>query len=109
MASLSTNVPSGTLERDNVSLRDNMQGMGSSGPAGQGGGTMLFSFLPKFMFCFDLEYLQTFFDVSTDDVVRRTKAALIPQKVATQEAILDFRSKPDFWGPFWICTTVVYP
>lgn len=84
------------------------QGSLNGGSVASGGSAVGASgWLPKFMFCFDLAYLQTFFDVATDDVVRRTKAALLPKKEATQDSVLDFRSKPDFWGPFWICTTAV--
>lgn len=65
-----------------------------------GGPGRIFSF-------FNLAYWQTFFDVSTADVIRRTKSALIPKKEATPESIQDFRQNPDLWGPFWICTTLV--
>lgn len=49
---------------------------------------------------------QTLFDVGTDDVVSRLKAALLPHK-GVSDGSNDFRSRPDFWGPFWIATTAV--
>merc|ERR1712194_175351 len=45
--------------------------------------------------------------VSTEDVIRRIKAAGIPKPDASRESIMEFRTKPDLWGPFWICTTLV--
>lgn len=48
---------------------------------------------------------QTFFDVSTEDVVKRIKLALLPTQANAN--VNDFREKPDFWGPFWIATTAV--
>lgn len=72
-----------------------------------GGMGMLGGMFPKFMFCFDIGYLQTHFDVNADDVQRRIKAALIPQKEASPDSVMDFKTKPDMWGPFWICTTAV--
>jgi len=68
---------------------------------------MLLPFVPAAFFCLDLNYLQTFFDIATEDVVRRIKCAMLPQKEGTEEAIADFRERPDFYGPFWVATTVV--
>lgn len=56
---------------------------------------------------------QLLFDVSTDDVVKRLKAALLPFEAAASSAVLagcppsEFRQRPDFWGPFWVATTAV--
>lgn len=45
--------------------------------------------------------MQDLFDVSTAEVVERLKSALLPVKVG------DYRTKPDFWGPFWVATTAI--
>eukprot|EP00929_Paragymnodinium_shiwhaense_P048954 TRINITY_DN24708_c0_g1_i1.p1 TRINITY_DN24708_c0_g1~~TRINITY_DN24708_c0_g1_i1.p1 ORF type:complete len:372 (+),score=56.06 TRINITY_DN24708_c0_g1_i1:146-1261(+) len=52
---------------------------------------------------------QTLFDVGTDDVVHRLKAALLPHKAlaAAESGANEFRVRPDFWGPFWVATTAV--
>jgi len=53
-----------------------------------------------------LNSAQQLFDVSTDDVVARLKASMMPFK-ADPNAANEFRSRPDFWGPFWVATTAV--
>jgi len=55
-----------------------------------------------------LAYAQTLFDVSTDDVVKRLKLALVPRPSQAESSQNEFRAKPDFWGPFWIATTAVF-
>uniref|UniRef100_A0A0G4H1K1 Protein YIPF n=1 Tax=Chromera velia CCMP2878 TaxID=1169474 RepID=A0A0G4H1K1_9ALVE len=58
--------------------------------------------------CINLSFLQQFFDVSTTDVLKRVNLACLPlQRVAT-EGESDFRTRPDFYGPFWIASTVVF-
>ncbi|CAD7958075.1 unnamed protein product [Amoebophrya sp. A120] len=94
----------GTTSNDMAPLRD---GSGKTGSSSSSTGGGLFGTLLPNLFCFDITYLQTHFDVSSEDVTRRIKAALIPQKEATPESVMDFKTKPDFWGPFWICTTAV--
>lgn len=49
---------------------------------------------------------QTLFDVSTDDVLRRLKLVL-PYPPPDSTAAEELRSRPDFYGPFWIATTAV--
>lgn len=53
-----------------------------------------------------IAHAQTFFDVSTDDVTRRVRFALLPA-LKPDGSVNDFRANPDFWGPFWIATTAV--
>merc|ERR1719160_1036814 len=72
-----------------MSLRDGQDG------AAPGGG----------IFGTVLAHAQTLFDVSTEDVVKRMKLALWPFK--NDGPCTDFRSRPDFYGPFWIATTAV--
>jgi hypothetical protein len=50
-----------------------------------------------------IDALQEHFDVSTDEVRARIMAAAVPYKVDSEP----FRSKPDFWGPFWVATTAI--
>lgn len=54
-----------------------------------------------------LVYAQQLFDVSSDDVIKRVKLALVPYPPPISGAANDFRQRPDFWGPFWIATTAV--
>eukprot|EP00930_Biecheleria_cincta_P065639 TRINITY_DN51494_c0_g1_i1.p1 TRINITY_DN51494_c0_g1~~TRINITY_DN51494_c0_g1_i1.p1 ORF type:complete len:347 (-),score=66.43 TRINITY_DN51494_c0_g1_i1:66-1106(-) len=49
---------------------------------------------------------QNLFDVSTDDVLRRLKLVL-PYPPPDGTAAEELRSRPDFYGPFWIATTAV--
>jgi len=56
-----------------------------------------------------LEYAQSLFDVSTDDVVKRLRLAMLPFPGTNPEGTSnDFRQRPDFWGPFWVATTAVF-
>lgn len=56
-----------------------------------------------------LEYAQSLFDVSTDDVVKRLRLAVMPFPGVNPEGTTnDFRARPDFWGPFWVATTAVF-
>jgi hypothetical protein len=52
-----------------------------------------------------LEKAQALFDVSTDDVKKRLRLALVPYPIQAEN---DFRTRPDFWGPFWVATTAVF-
>jgi len=54
-----------------------------------------------------LSYAQTLFDVSTEDVKKRLKLALVPYPLNDGEQN-DFRTSPDFWGPFWVATTAIF-
>lgn len=54
-----------------------------------------------------LEYFQKFFDVDTDIVVNRIVGSMFPKRGINylQHYI---QSKPDLYGPFWICVTLVF-
>lgn len=54
-----------------------------------------------------LAYAQQLFDVSSDDVVKRLRMSLLPFYYARNGVGSDFRSRPDFWGPFWVATTAI--
>lgn len=64
----------------------------------QGGGASSFS-------SWLLLLAQSLFDVSTDDVVRRLK--LLVPKQGDRSAAEELRTRPDFYGPFWVATTAV--
>mmetsp|Transcript_4371 Transcript_4371/g.7742 ORF Transcript_4371/g.7742 Transcript_4371/m.7742 type:complete len:352 (-) Transcript_4371:77-1132(-) len=49
---------------------------------------------------------QELFDVSSDDVLKRLKLAIVPFQ-GQEAAADDFRARPDFYGPFWVATTAV--
>eukprot|EP00931_Biecheleriopsis_adriatica_P022746 TRINITY_DN14533_c0_g1_i3.p1 TRINITY_DN14533_c0_g1~~TRINITY_DN14533_c0_g1_i3.p1 ORF type:complete len:355 (+),score=62.86 TRINITY_DN14533_c0_g1_i3:137-1201(+) len=53
-----------------------------------------------------LTYAQSLFDISSDEVLQRLKLALVPFK-GQEDASRDFRTRPDFYGPFWVATTAV--
>jgi len=53
-----------------------------------------------------LSSAQQLFDVSPDDVLKRLKLAVVPCQ-GQEAAADDFRSRPDFYGPFWVATTAV--
>ncbi|PKA64680.1 hypothetical protein AXF42_Ash007427 [Apostasia shenzhenica] len=46
-----------------------------------------------------------YFDVDTSDVLGRIKESLFPFKVSFMETTA---SNPDLYGPFWICTTLIF-
>ncbi|XP_015593065.1 protein YIPF1 [Cephus cinctus] len=54
-----------------------------------------------------IEYYQKFFDVNTNDVVERIKWSMIPHGVDNYWKT-HIRPKPDLYGPFWICVTLVF-
>ncbi|PSS19648.1 hypothetical protein CEY00_Acc11071 [Actinidia chinensis var. chinensis] len=54
---------------------------------------------------FSIAYYRPFFDVDTSDVLERIKDSLIPFKGSFSEKTA---SNPDLYGPFWICTTLIF-
>ncbi|XP_046480804.1 protein YIPF1 [Neodiprion pinetum] len=54
-----------------------------------------------------IEYYQKFFNVDTDDVVQRIIRSIIPRG---GENYLEshIRPKPDLYGPFWVCVTLIF-
>lgn len=55
-------------------------------------------------FC-KLDYYQPYFDVSTDLIFSRIKRAFWP---FTLSPFFSHTESPDLYGPFWICTTLVF-
>jgi len=64
----------------------------------QGGATSFSSWL--------LLLAQNLFDVSTHDVVSRLKL-LVPYQDQDRSTAEELRTRPDFYGPFWVATTAV--
>merc|ERR1719277_1937924 len=55
-----------------------------------------------------LSYAQEFFDVSSDEVIKRLQLSVAPFGTKPSGGgINEFRARPDFYGPFWIATTGV--
>lgn len=53
------------------------------------------------------EYYQKFFDVETSHVVERIIGSMLPWPGKNFIRVY-LRRNPDFYGPFWICTTLVF-
>ncbi|XP_029441530.1 protein YIPF2 isoform X2 [Rhinatrema bivittatum] len=53
------------------------------------------------------EYYQTFFDIDTVQVLDRIKGSLLPLP-GKNFVRHHLRNKPDLYGPFWICATLVF-
>jgi hypothetical protein len=53
------------------------------------------------------EYYQSFFDVDTRQVLKRIAGSLYPNPRSNYLQTM-IRPKPDLYGPFWICTTLVF-
>ncbi len=57
---------------------------------------------------FSLAYYTKLFDVDTDEIVSRLMWALCPKPNTSMYAKKNIRGKPDLYGPFWICVTLVF-
>lgn len=56
---------------------------------------------------FTVDFYKDYFNVSSDDIIHRLHLTINPMKSfsASDESI--FKTAPDFYGPFWIATTVI--
>ncbi|KAK1260491.1 hypothetical protein QJS04_geneDACA023027 [Acorus gramineus] len=54
---------------------------------------------------FSIAAYKSYFDVDTSDVLERIKDSLLPFKGSFTEKTAD---NPDLYGPFWICTTLIF-
>ncbi|XP_068660062.1 uncharacterized protein [Aristolochia californica] len=54
---------------------------------------------------FTIGAYKPYFDVDTSDVLERIKESLFPFKGTFSEKTAD---NPDLYGPFWICTTLIF-
>jgi len=58
---------------------------------------------------FSLAYYVRLFDVDTDEVMSRLAWCMLPRpKFTSNFARKTIKSKPDLYGPFWICITLVF-
>jgi hypothetical protein len=55
-----------------------------------------------------MEFYQQFFDVDTDDVMRRLLWSVLPRPNSSKFFKSKIRAKPDLYGPFWICVTLIF-
>ena len=56
--------------------------------------------------CLSIAYYRPFFDVDTDEVLGRVRAALL--FCHSEPFIRVLRNKPDAYGPWWIATTLIF-
>ncbi|KAL1997269.1 hypothetical protein VTN49DRAFT_7301 [Thermomyces lanuginosus] len=90
---------SAKIQSDSTPFLSGHDGGGGGGSSHRGGGGGGFT---KHRL-WTLQYYSQFFDVDTNEVVRRCVAALYPRSNFLD--VLD--GNPDLYGPFWIATTVV--
>lgn len=57
--------------------------------------------------CLTITYYRPHFDVDTTDVVARLKKGLIPSR-GENSLLAEVQQKPDLYGPFWVCTTLIF-
>ena len=58
---------------------------------------------------FSMGYYQRLFDVDTDDVVARLAWSSFPRPNFTSNFAKEkIKTKPDLYGPFWICVTLIF-
>ncbi|GJT55201.1 protein YIPF1 [Tanacetum coccineum] len=60
---------------------------------------------PGWLKAFKITAYQPYFDVDTCDILERIKDSLFPFKGTFSEKTA---SNPDLYGPFWICTTLIF-
>ncbi|KAK0072910.1 hypothetical protein PV325_010544 [Microctonus aethiopoides] len=54
-----------------------------------------------------IEYYQKFFNVDTNDVIKKIQKSMIPH--GTENYLLShIRPNPDLYGPLWICITLIF-
>ena len=64
---------------------------------------------PKKSSIFSFGYYQSLFDIDTDDIVSRLAWSSFPRPNFTSNFAKDkIKSKPDLYGPFWICVTLIF-
>jgi len=88
--------PQGSDDIDAL-LADDLEDGGGGGAAPRPGGACA---------CFSVAYYRPYFDVDTDEVAARLKAALVFCSGDTFLATI--RGKPDAYGPWWVATTLVF-
>ncbi|ENN70725.1 protein YIPF1 [Dendroctonus ponderosae] len=101
---------SGNLKSTSVQLEGDMQQIRSSSrPVNvpeMGGARDANDEVPPAKSFWTIEYYQKFFDVDTKDVLERILASVTPKWDNSLKHHL--RTKPDLYGPFWICVTLIF-
>ncbi|XP_066252072.1 protein YIPF1 [Euwallacea similis] len=88
-------------------LSGSMQQSGSPSPGNvQDFGSSIDPEVPPQKSFWTIEYYQKFFDVDTKDVLERIFASVTPKWDNSLKHHL--RAKPDLYGPFWICVTLIF-
>lgn len=57
---------------------------------------------------FSFAFYTKLFDVDTDLILSRLKWAVCPMPTTSSFAKKNIRAKPDLYGPFWVCVTLVF-
>jgi len=60
---------------------------------------------PSTLHLWNLQYYAPLFNVDTKDVLTRIVRSMVPFKFSFVETV---RPNPDFYGPFWIATTLIF-
>ena len=60
---------------------------------------------PGYCACLSVAYYRPYFDVDTDEVAARLRAALF---FCNEPFGATLRGKPDAYGPWWVATTLVF-
>ena len=66
----------------------------------KGGG----GFLAQACACLTIPYWSQYFNINQKELFERFKACVNPTSTALKEKV---HNKPDLYGPFWICTTLI--
>lgn len=56
---------------------------------------------------FSLSYFQKFFNVNTEDVIKRIKDSIVPSLKADYFES-QIKARPDLYGPVWVCLTLSF-
>lgn len=51
------------------------------------------------------QYYQSYFDVTTSQVLHRILAGMVPYRISLVDAL---HPNPDLYGPFWLCATLIF-
>ena len=94
---------SGDVEADDIHgllAEEALEGAGEFGAQGPGAGA------GGMCSCLSIAYYRPFFDVDTDEVLGRVRAALL--FCHSEPFLRVLRNKPDAYGPWWIATTLIF-
>lgn len=58
--------------------------------------------------CLSVAYYQPYFNVSTDNILERTKLSFFYYKPENRNFLAVSQNNPDIYGPFWLSTTLIF-